>query len=108
MGTAYLMVRAVLADEADRPRFDHWYETEHLRDATAAFDAQRSWRCWSRTDPTVHFAFYEFAKVAQVEALQDSEALRTMVAEFDRVWGTRVRRTRDILETAGTLEPRPE
>jgi hypothetical protein len=102
------MVRAVLADAADRPRFDHWYETEHLPDATAAFGARRAWRCWSRTDPTVHIAFYEFADVAQAEALLASEALRPLVAEFDKVWGARVMRTRDILQTVGEVGSRRE
>ena len=48
MAAAYLMVRAVLSEPADRPRFDRWYETEHLPDAAAAFEARHAWRCWSR------------------------------------------------------------
>ncbi len=39
MGTALLMVRAELADAADRPAFDRWYETEHLPDALKVFQA---------------------------------------------------------------------
>jgi hypothetical protein len=100
MAKAYLLVRAVLADLTDRARFDHWYATEHLAEAVAAFGAQRGWRCWSRSDPREHFAFYEFADVARAEALHDSPELRTLIAEFDRVWGDRVTRTREILETA--------
>jgi hypothetical protein len=45
VANAYLMVQAVLAEAADRPRFDRWYETEHLPDAVARFGAQRDWRC---------------------------------------------------------------
>ena len=101
MARAYFMVRAVLADAADRARFDHWYETEHLPDAIKAFRARRGWRCWSRTDPNVHFAFYEFASAAEAEALPGSPALRALVAEFDRIWEGRVSRTREILELAG-------
>ena len=82
---AYLLVRAAVVDAADRPNFDRWYETEHLPDAVARFGAERGWRCWSRTDPAVHYAFYEFADV-------------------DRA---RVTRTRDILETAGVSELNP-
>ena len=41
--TAYLVVRAVVADPTDRAAFDHWYRTEHLPDALKAFKAQR--RC---------------------------------------------------------------
>jgi hypothetical protein len=37
VATAYLMVRAAVADAADRPGFDRWYETEHLPDAVARF-----------------------------------------------------------------------
>ena len=104
---AYLMVRAAVGDAADRPDFDRWYEAEHLPDAVARFRARRGWRCWSRTDPSVHYAFYEFADLARAQAILDSPETRELVAEFDRAWGTRVTRTRDILETAGVLEPRP-
>ena len=38
--TAYLVVRAVVADPADRAAFDHWYRTEHLPDAMKAFKAR--------------------------------------------------------------------
>lgn len=100
MATTTLMVRAVLAEPTDRPRFDRWYGAEHMPEATAAFRARRAWRCWSRTDPRVHFAFYEFPDAATAEAILGSAALRGMVAEFDRVWGDRVSRTRELLETA--------
>ena len=104
---AYFMVRAVVADAADRPGFDRWYETEHLPDAVARFGAQRGWRCWSRTDPAVHYAFYEFADLERARSVLDSPELRALVAEFDRAWGARVTRTRDILETAGVAELNP-
>jgi hypothetical protein len=104
---AYLMVRAVLAEEADRPRFDRWYEAEHLPEAVVRFGARRGWRCWSRTDPTVHYAFYEFADLARAQAVSTSPELQALVAEFDRAWGSRVTRTRDILETAGVAEAGP-
>jgi hypothetical protein len=107
VANAYLMVRAVLVEEADRPYFDHWYKTEHLPEAVARFGARRGWRCWSRTDPTVHYAFYEFADLARAQAVLTSPELQALVAEFDRVWGSRVTRTRDILETAGVVEADP-
>ncbi len=97
--SAYLVVRAVVA-EADRRDFDQWYRTEHLPDAVKAFAAQRGWRGWSRTDPSVHYAFYQFADVAAVEAINSSPEIRTLIAEFDRRWGTRVTRTREIIEIA--------
>jgi hypothetical protein len=101
-GNAYLVVRAVVA-EADRRDFDHWYRTEHLPDALKAFAAQRAWRGWSKTDQSLHFAFYQFADVAAVEAINNSPAIRTLIAEFDRRWGTRVTRTREIIEVADEL-----
>ena len=97
---AYLMVRAAVADAADRPNFDRWYETEHLPDAVARFGAERGWRCWSRTDPAVHYAIYEFADVERARSVLDSPELRALVAEFDRAWGTRVQRTREMIEIA--------
>jgi hypothetical protein len=105
MAAGCFMVRAVVADAADRPGFDHWYETEHLPDAVAAFHARRAWRSWSRTDPSVHIAFYEFATVEEAEALGGSPALQALVAEFDRVWHGRVTRTREVLEVAGEVGP---
>ena len=104
---AYLMVRAVLAEAADRPRFDRWYETEHLPEAVAGFRAQRGWRCWSQTNPVVHYAFYEFADLARAQAALDSAELKALVAEFDRVWDSRVTRSREVLEAAGVLRPGP-
>ncbi len=95
--SAYLVVRAVVAD-ADRRDFDHWYRTEHLPDAVKAFGAQRGWRAWSRTDPSVHYAFYQFPDVAAAEAVSRSPAIRELIAAFDSRWGTRVTRAREIIE----------
>jgi hypothetical protein len=100
MATTIFMVRAVLAELADRPRFDRWYAVDHLPQALAAFGAQRGWRAWSRVDPHVHFAFYEFADAAKAESITGSPALTAMIAEFDRVWGERVTRARDFIELA--------
>jgi hypothetical protein len=97
MMSAYLVVRAVVV-EADRPAFDHWYRTEHLPDAARAFAAQRAWRGWSRSDPSVHYAFYQFANVAAAEAVSSSRAIRGLIAAFDARWGTRVTRAREIIE----------
>ena len=96
---AWLVVRAVVADAADRADFDRWYREEHLPDAAKAFAARAAWRGWSRTDPAVHVAFYRFDDVAAVQALQGGAAMNALVAEFDRCW-PRVTRTREVLETA--------
>jgi hypothetical protein len=62
--------------------------------------SERGWRCWSRSDPAAHYAFYEFADVAQAQALIGSTKMEPLVADFDRVWGNRVSRRREILEIA--------
>mgnify|MGYP001555606719 CR=1 FL=1 len=103
MGRAVFMVRAVVG-EADRDAFDNWYETEHLPDAVKAFNAKGAWRTWSRVDPEVHIAFYEFDDLAQIDAFQESEALKGLIAEFDRIWGERVTRSREILEVVGEIK----
>jgi hypothetical protein len=46
----------------------------------------------------LHYAVYEFKDVAGARAIQGSDALKHLVAEFDRVWGDRVKRSRDIVE----------
>jgi hypothetical protein len=102
-GKAWLVVRAVVP-EADRHDFDHWYRAEHLPDALKAFAAARAWRGWSRTDPSLHFAFYEFATLAAAEAIGGSPAIRMLIAEFDARWGTRVTRTREIIEVADEID----
>jgi hypothetical protein len=94
---AYLVVRAVVADAADRAAFDRWYADEHLPDASKAFGALHAWRAWSRTDPTVHCAFYSFDSVETAEAITTLPAIKVLIAEFDARWGERVTRTREIL-----------
>lgn len=98
MAKTYFVVRAEVPDMADRAPFDHWYATDHLPLAIRIFGAQRGWRCWSRTDPAVHYAFYEFADLGQAQALLDSDKIKPLIADFDRVWGNRVSRRREILE----------
>ena len=102
---ALLMVRAEVPDTADRAAFDRWYAEEHLPDAVKAFAAIRGWRGWSKVDPAVHYAFYEFTDIARVQSIQGSEALKGLVAEFDRAWGTRVTRTREMIEIVQTMAP---
>ena len=105
MAKGCLMVRAEVRREADRVPFDDWYATDHLPWAIRVFGAQRGWRCWSRSDPAIHYAFYEFTDVGQAQALIGSEKIKPLVADFDRVWGDRVTREREILEIAQELAP---
>jgi len=104
MQKALFMVRAALTDPADRPAFDRWYATEHLPDALEAFQAECAWRCWSELEPSVHYAFYQFATVEAARAVLQSPGIRLLIAEFDRVWGSRVIRTRDILNSVQTIQ----
>ena len=105
MAKGCFVVRAEVPDEGDRKRFDHWYATDHLPWAIKVFGAQRGWRSWSRSDPGVHYAFYEFADVAQAQTLIGSEKIKPLVADFDRVWGDRVKRTREVLEVVQEAIP---
>ena len=98
MAKTCLVVRAEVPDPADRAPFDHWYATDHMPWAIKAFGAQRGWRCWSRTDPAVHYAFYEFDDTKQAEAAIAPDRIKPLIADFDRVWGDRVSRRREILE----------
>jgi hypothetical protein len=104
MPKAYLAVRAEVP-EADRARFDHWYATDHLPWAVQVFEARRAWRYWSRTDPALHVALYEFDSVEAAVSTQSAEATKALVADFDRVWAGRVSRRREILEMKQELVP---
>jgi len=101
--TAHLMVRAEVSDPELRPGFDAWYEREHLREAREGLGATLAWRGWSRLQPGVHFAFYEFPDAARAQGALDCAAMTALKAEFDRVWGTRIARTRDVIELAGRI-----
>jgi hypothetical protein len=103
MATSFLIVRARLTNLADRQRFDDWYGTKHLPTAVREFKAQRGWRAWSRTNPLVHIAMYEFGSVEEAEHILDSKALAAQIAEFDRVWGPDITRTREVVELADEL-----
>ena len=51
----------------------------------------------------MHYAFYEFADATSAEAIMTSDAIKRLIAEFDRVWGTRVTRSRDLVVSAQEL-----
>jgi hypothetical protein len=104
MPKTLLAVRAEVP-EPERARFDHWYETDHLPWALREFGTRRAWRYWSRSDPSVHVAFYEFDSVEAAKAATAPEKIKPLVADFDRVWGERVPRRRAILEMVQELAP---
>jgi hypothetical protein len=101
---ALFMVRAKVVDPSVKDAFDRWYEEEHLPDARKAFGARRAWRGWSAVDPAVHHAFYEFDDLARAQAIQGSEGLRNLIAEFDRVWGNKVTRGRDFVDIVQAID----
>ncbi|MFZ2006924.1 MAG: hypothetical protein WB697_22010 [Stellaceae bacterium] len=103
MAKAYFAVRAEVP-EADRAQFDHWYETDHLPWALRVFKARRAWRCWSKSDPGVHVAFYEFDSVEAAEAVSTSDAIKPLVEDFDRVWQNRVTRRRAVLDVVQEIQ----
>ena len=106
MPGAYLVVRTVVADAADRTPFDQWYRNEHLPDALKALHALSAMRAWSTQDPSVHFAFYRFASTEAARAATDGSAIKALIVEFDRWWGARTSRSRDILPITDELEGR--
>src|SRR4029077_4980803 len=83
MPKTLLAVRAEVP-EAERSRFDHWYETDHLPWALREFGARRAWRYWSRSDPSVHVAFYEFDSAEAAKAATTAGKIRPRVPDFDR------------------------
>jgi hypothetical protein len=95
---AYFMVRAQVADESDRAKFDQWYGTHHLPLAMDKLHAEKGWRFWSRSDPSVHYALYQFNDMATLRHSLESPAFNMLVADFDQAW-PRVTRTRDLIET---------
>jgi hypothetical protein len=101
--TACFIVRAQVLDPMIEDAFDRWYGEEHLPDALKAFGARRAWRGWSDVDASVHYAFYEFDDAASARAIQGSEALARLVRDFDRAWGDKVKRSRDIVEAVQTM-----
>ena len=92
----FFIVRATVADPAKRAAFDAWYSKEHLPDAVKTFGAQKAWRFWSESDPSVHQATYQFADRAALDRGTAPETMRRLVADFDRDWPG-IPRTREII-----------
>jgi hypothetical protein len=94
---AYLMVRAQVPSESERAKFDQWYGTHHLPLAMDTLHADKGWRFWSRSDPSVHYAMYEFKDMATLRNYLDSPGFKMLIADFDEAW-PRVTRSRDLIE----------
>ena len=105
MGKAFLMVRVEVADASLREGFDAWYRDDHLPWAVKAFGAERGTRCWSRSDPALHIAMYQFPDLETAQHATRPEVIAPLVADFDKVWPTIKSRTRDYLELVQELRP---
>src|SRR5262249_2158836 len=103
MAAAFFVVRATVADPAQRAASDRWYQNEHLPDAVRSFDTKRAWRFWRLGDPSVHLAMYEFADEAALARAMQGEDLKRLVADFNRDWPfvTRTRETLVLAEAFG-------
>lgn len=99
MPTTLFVVRATVVDASKRGAFDAWYQNEHIPDAVKAFGVKKARRFWSASDPSLHLAMYEFTDQAALERATGGDALKPLVAEFDRCWPG-VTRTREILVLA--------
>jgi hypothetical protein len=61
------------------------------------FRAEKGWRFWSRSDPSVHYALYQFSDMATLQNCLESPVLKLLIADFDQAW-PRVARRRDLIE----------
>jgi hypothetical protein len=104
---ACFVVRAQVVDASIKEAFDRWYEEEHLKDAVKAFGASAGWRGWSEVDPSVHYAYYEFDDLAKAQAVPGSAAIKPLIAEFDRQWGEKVVRGREVLRVVQRIGGQP-
>jgi hypothetical protein len=83
-----------------REKFDGWYSAHHLPMALKEFKAEKCWRFWSAADAGVHYAVYQFADMARLDAALKSDGFKMLVADFDKAWPDGVTRTRDMLSLA--------
>ena len=95
---AYFMVRAQVTNESERAQFDGLYGTHHLPLAMDKLRAEKGWRFWSRSDPSVHYALYRFSDMATLRSRLDSADFKLLVADFDQAW-PKVARSRDLIES---------
>ena len=102
MASAFFIVRATVKDAARRKAFDAWYAKEHLPDAARSFGVAKAWRFWSKTDPAIHQAMYQFDDEAALDRAVDGDEMKRLIADFNRDWPD-VSRTRETLLLAEEL-----
>jgi hypothetical protein len=103
---AYFLVRAQVS-ESDRVEFDYWYATVHLPLAMQKLQAEKGWRFWSRSEPSVHYALYQFSDMQNLRRRIESPDFKLLVADFDSAW-PQVPRTRDLMELTQAVEAKIE
>lgn len=96
MPKSLFLVRAVVVP-ALREKFDHWYSTDHLPWAIRVFKCEKAERFWSEIEQGVHYAVYQFADKARLDAALASDGFKEMIADFNRRWPEGVTRTRDVM-----------
>ena len=98
-GTAFVLVRSVVAQPEDRKPFDHWYQTDHIPLVFSRIaNVDQVWRFWSKSDPAVHYTLSEFSNMSELQQAASSDGFKYILADYDRAWGSRATRTRDLLE----------
>ena len=65
--------------------------------ALAKLSAEKAWRYWSRSDPAVHYALYQFSDIATLRSRIESPDFKLLVADFDKSW-PQIPRSRDLIE----------
>ncbi len=86
---AYLIVEAEVEEES-REAFDLWYENEHLPDAIKAFEAEGPSAAGAMLPQVFISLFTKFPNLERARAIASSEAIKTLIAEFDRLWDGKV------------------
>ena len=76
--------------------FDHWYSTEHLKDAHKEFKAINSFRGWSKINKCIHYAYYQFKSLDEATDVLRGNSLKKMIEIYDLRWKNMVKRERDI------------
>ncbi|GAA1930870.1 hypothetical protein GCM10009775_23690 [Microbacterium aoyamense] len=103
-GLGYLFIRAVVEESTHIVEFDRWYD-DHLLQAVTSLHAARGWRFWSEGEEhgRVHYATYEFASPAAVDAALESAEFQALIGDFTARWGESVRRIRSRVSVVRTV-----
>lgn len=100
MAKYFLVVRSVVP-AAHRGAFDDWYRTDHMPKSLGPLGALGGHRYWSDSEPSVHYAFYEFSDIETPRAIKrrfdGPDGL--LMNEFSATWPD-ISRTREVIVLA--------